>query len=186
MWGGHPLFCPESFGDLTIDVVFQALDYGQNFKRQDAHLLELGTATLTSCFVNANRDPKKGSPAKPSDFFYFSNSNPINSAIADSFFSLIKDKLMPSWVVYASPIDVLKQSKGVSHPKKNRCLVGDGVAIFCPVIEDDEIYSDFVVFNECGTGWRSVTDTDSGKQYEVFAIPDYEQQYCRDLTLKRR
>lgn len=180
------MFHPDVFGDLTIDIVFQALEQGQKFKRQDTHLNELGMATLTSCFVNANRDPKKGQPAKPSDFFYFANSDPLNSAIADSFFSLIKDKLMPSWVVYASPIDLLKQSRDTSHPTRNRCLIGDGVAIFCPVIEDDEIYSDFVVFNEAAIGWQTVTDLDSGKEWTVFVLPDFDQQYCRDLTLKRR
>ena len=43
---------------------------------------------LTSVLVNVNRDPKKGEPAKPSDFFYFDlkNDGPrIPSSCADTF-----------------------------------------------------------------------------------------------------
>lgn len=180
------MFHPDVFGDLTIDTVFQALEQGQRLKRQDAHLAELGVATLTSCFVNANRDPKKGQAAKPADFFYFANSDSLDPAIADSFFSLIDDKLLPSWVVHAAPIDLLRQSKGITRPTKNRCLIGDGVAIFCPVIGDMDIDSAFAVFNEAETGWQVVMDIDSDKDYTVFILSDYDQQYCRDLNLKRR
>jgi hypothetical protein len=181
------MFHPDNFGDLTIDVVLQALDQGQRLRRQDAHLNELSIATLTSCFVNANRDPKKGKPAKPSDFFYFAQSDSLDPAIANAFFSLITDRLMPSWVVHAAPIDVLKQAKtDGNHPKKNRMLIGKGIAIFCPDI-GQKMYSDFAIFNEAAWGWQKLTDIDSGKEYEVFVIPpEYEQQYCRDLTLERR
>lgn len=182
------MFSPESFGELTIDVVLQALEKGQKLQRQDAHLNELGVATLTSCFVNANRDPKKGKPAKPSDFFYFAGGDNLDPAIAASYFSLIPDKLMPSWAVHAAPLDLLRQSKveGVAHPKR-RALIGNGVAIFAPQISKDEIYSDFAVFNNADWGWSKLEDVDTGETFDVFIIPsEHDQQYCRDLTLERR
>lgn len=182
------MFSPDNFGELTIDVVLQALDQGQRLRRQDAHLNELGVATLTSCFVNANRDPKKGKPAKPADFFYFAGSDALNPAIANAFFSLINDKQIPAWVVHAAPIDLLRQAKtdGI-HPKRKRMLLGEGVAIFCPEIEKKQIYSDFAIFNDAEWGWVTVTDVDTEASYEVFLIPaEHEQQYCRDLTLDWR
>lgn len=182
------MFDPNNFGDLPIDVVLQALDQGQRLRRQDAHLNELGVATLTSCFVNANRDPKKGKPAKPSDFFYFAGTDALNPAIANSFFSLINDKLMPAWVVHAAPIDILKQAKtdGV-HVKRRRMLLGEGVAVFCPDIEEKKIYSDFAVFNDAPWGWQWLKDVDTEHEYEVFVVPsEYDTQYCRDLRLNRR
>lgn len=182
------MFHPDVFGDLSIEVVLQALEQGQKMRRQDAHVNELGVATLTSCFVNANRDPKKGKPAKPSDFFYFANADSIASGIADAFFSLITDKLMPSWAVHAAPMDLLRQAKTTgTHRRFRRALQGEGVMIFCPDISTDGIYSDFVIYNEADWGWVEVKDVDSQKSYEVFVVPaDYDQQYCRDVTLDRR
>lgn len=182
------MFAPESFGELTIDVVLQALEQGQKMRRQDAHMGELGVATLTSCFINANRDPKKGQPAKPSDFFYFSQSETLDPAIANAFFSLITDKKLPPWIVHASPIDLLRQSKTTGyHAKQNRLWLGNGVAIFRPEVNEKELFTDFAVFSGEEWGWQKVTDVDTGKTLEVFVIPsEYEQQYCRDLTLKTR
>lgn len=182
------MFHPDNFGELTVEMVLQALEQGQKFSRQDAHMNELGVATLTSCFVNANRDPKKGQAAKPSDFFYFAQTDTLNPAIANAFFSLIKDELLPPWVAYSAPVDLLRQSKtnGCHSPHK-RMLVGEGVAIFCPEISEQRIVSDFGVYHEAAWGWMWLKDVDSGKEYEVFIIPpEYEQQYCRDLVLERR
>lgn len=182
------MFHPDSFGDLTVDTVLQAIKYGQRFRRQDAHMDELGIATLTSCFINANRDPKKGKPAKASDFFYFAGDDTLDPAIANAFFSLIPDKLLPSWVVHASPIDLLKRSKtNGSHPRRRRVLLGDGVAIFAPEVTVDAIYSDFAVFNSADWGWTWIEDVDTKDRFEVFVEPpEYDQQYSRDLTLERR
>ena len=182
------MFSPESFGDLTIDVVLQALEKGQQLRRQDAHLNELGMATLTSCFVNANRDPKKGKAAKPSDFFYFAGGDSLDPAIASSYFSLIPDKLMPPWAVHAAPLELLKQSKveGVP-PRKRRALIGKGVALFAPEVGEKEVFTDFAVFSNADWGWCTVEDVDTEETFEVFVIPsDHEQQYCRDLILERR
>ncbi len=183
------MFAPENFGDLLVTVALEALEKGQRFRRQDAHLNELGTATLTSCFVNANRDPKKGKPAKPSDFFYFGGTeDSLSPAIANAFFSVTKDLLMPDWVVHISPIDLLKQYKtdGGAITGK-RMLIGDGIAIFFPEISEQEIFSDFVVFNEAIWGWQSVRNVDTNTEYQIFVEPpEYEQQYCRDVTFDRR
>ncbi|MHC5823988.1 MAG: hypothetical protein ACYT04_51170, partial [Nostoc sp.] len=78
------------------------------------HLAELGIATLTSCFVNSNRDPKS-EPAKPTDFFYFTPADDegdrINSTAANAFFALADAGLLPGWCVAIAPLDKLVKSK---------------------------------------------------------------------------
>ncbi|MFN6572382.1 hypothetical protein [Dendronalium sp. ChiSLP03b] len=103
------------------------------------HLAELGIATLTSCFVNSNRDPKKSEAAKPSDFFYFTPAEDegerISPAAANAFFALADAGKLPGWVVAVAPIDKLSKSRdGVTvNPV---VWVGEGLVLIQPSVED--------------------------------------------------
>lgn len=106
--------------------------------REELHLAELGIATLTSCFVNSNRDPKKGEPAKPSDFFYFAPPETedirISASAANAFFALADANKLPGWCVAIAPVDKLLKSKD-STPCDPAAWVGEGLVLINPVVD---------------------------------------------------
>lgn len=97
----------------------------------------MGIATLTSCFVNSNRDPKSEA-AKPSDFFYFTpaddESDRINSDAANVFFTLADAGKLPGWVVAQAPVDKLAKSRN-SDPVNPVVWIGEGVVLLQPVVD---------------------------------------------------
>lgn len=104
------------------------------------HLAELGIATLTSCFVNSNRDPKKGEAAKPSDFFYFAPAESedvrISAAAANAFFALADSGKLPGWCVAIAPVDKLSKScDGVADNPS--VWIGEGLVLINPVVEGE-------------------------------------------------
>jgi hypothetical protein len=109
--------------------------------REELHLAELGIATLTSCFINANRDPKS-TAAKPSDFFYFNSTDEqiqIANVCANAFFALADAGFLPSWVVAISPIDKLKSVQDDTRVIAPRAWVGDGVVLMLPRVDGETV-----------------------------------------------
>ncbi|MEH2393900.1 MAG: hypothetical protein V7K21_20275 [Nostoc sp.] len=109
------------------------------------HLAELGIATLTSCFVNSNRDPKSEA-AKPSDFFYFTpiedegdakggHSLRISSIAANAFFALADAGILPGWCVAIAPVDKLVKSRN-SDPCTPIVWIGEGLVLLQPVVDN--------------------------------------------------
>lgn len=100
----------------------------------------MGIATLTSCFVNSNRDPKSEA-AKPSDFFYFTPTEDegasINSDAANAFFALADAGLLPGWVVAIAPIDKLAKSRNSEEIVNPVVWVGEGLVLIMPVVDDN-------------------------------------------------
>lgn len=114
------------------------MHYGAKLHREELHLAELGIATLTSCFVNSNRDPKSEA-AKPSDFFYFTAADDegerISSAAANAFFALADAGKLPGWCVAIAPIDKLSKSRnGIAvNPS---AWIGEGLVLLQPIADD--------------------------------------------------
>ena len=151
-------------------MILQALEMGAKLRQEKLHLRELGIATLNACFVNANRDTKKGEPSKPSDFFYFQVSEDkkaeIPSAAADVFFSLISDEILPGWSLGIAPLDQLRKVKKdnpVVHP---RAWVGEGVLLLLPVVEESIVRSPLAILDGV-SGLVSVCDIDSGTAFTI-------------------
>lgn len=144
-----PRFNYENFGNTPINIIFQALEYGHRFYKEDLHYQELGMATLTSYFVNANKDPKKGSGVTPSDFFYFKPdaSSDIDPDVAATFFSLVKDQVAPNWTVPLIPIKELIALKDKGRIAKRRAFVGVdcNVFILCPSVVNYKLFCGFLV-----------------------------------------
>jgi hypothetical protein len=109
-------------------------------------------ATLTSYFVNANRDPKKGSGVTPSDFFYFKPdaSSDISPDVATTFFSLVKDGLLSNWAVGVLPIKELSALKDKGRVAKRRAFVGVdcNILAICPEIIGYKLFCGFLVIWE--------------------------------------
>ncbi|QLE42241.1 hypothetical protein FD723_18655 [Nostoc sp. C052] len=116
----------------------QALHYGAKLHREELHLAELGIATLTSCFVNSNRDPKSEA-AKPSDFFYFTpvedEGDRISSTAANAFFALADAGKLPGWVVAIAPVDKLTKSRN-GDPCTPLVWIGEGLVLLQPVVDN--------------------------------------------------
>lgn len=115
-----------------------ALHYGAKLHREELHLAELGIATLTSCFVNSNRDPKSEA-AKPSDFFYFTPADDdgerISSTAANAFFALADAGKLPGWCVAIAPVDKLAKSRN-SDPCIPVVWIGEGLVLLMPVVDN--------------------------------------------------
>jgi hypothetical protein len=109
-------------------------------------------ATLTSYFVNANRDPKKGSGVTPSDFFYFKPdySSDISPDVATTFFSLVKDQLLSNWAVGVLPIKELSALKDKGRIAKSRAFVGVdcNILVLCPLVIGYKLFCGFLVIWE--------------------------------------
>jgi hypothetical protein len=131
----------------------------------------LGIATLTACFVNSNRDPKKSQPAKPQEFFYFwkqpEDEVQIPPIVASVFFEMLAEKLVPGWVVAMAPIDKLRKAKPQNSIKLSgiRALSGDGAFLLLPSFEGENIKAR-LAFVEDAT-CTEVRDIDSGAVYKL-------------------
>lgn len=115
----------------------------------------MGLATLTSYFVNANKDPKKGSRVTPADFFYFKpeSSTDINPDVATTFFSLIADKLVPNWAVNLIPVKDFIPLKDKGRVSKVRAYISDSVdiLILSPSKLPYQLFCDFLTIWELNT-----------------------------------
>ncbi|MFB2769809.1 hypothetical protein ACE1AT_11050 [Pelatocladus sp. BLCC-F211] len=131
------------------------------------HLQELGIATLTSCFVNANRDPKS-EPAKPSDFFYFTPQDEddvrISPMAANAFFALADAGKLPAWAVAIAPIEKLKNACDGTPISSPRAWVGDGVVLILPSVDGDVVK---FALGLVDSGDGDVVDVDSGEKFAV-------------------
>jgi hypothetical protein len=147
-----PRFNHENFGNTPINIIFQALEYGHRFYKEDLHYQELGMATLTSYFVNANKDPKKGSGVTPSDFFYFKpdSSSDISPDVATTFFSLVKDGVIPDWAVSLIPIKELVALKDKGRIARKRAFVGVdcNILVLCPSVVNYKLFCGFLAIWE--------------------------------------
>lgn len=169
----------------------QALEYGHKFYKEDKHCNELGIATLTSYFVNANKDPKKGSKVTPSDFFFFKpdNSKEINPNCAVTFFSLVTDGLMPDWAVPIAPIKEFAElkPKGTVASLGHRALIGvdTDILIICPeLVGGDRLFAGFMFIWEVDTTKHPsliVKNIDNDRKFKLIT-PEPEGQ-SRRITM---
>jgi len=157
-------------------------------KLEALHHQELGIATLTSCFINANRDPKKGEPAKASDFFYFQPKDQkikIPAPACDTFFALTKENKMPGWVVGMAPMDTLRAHKGNGKrlPGRVRAWSGDGVLLILPHIEGNTVRCPLAFVSTKRQGSLSLRDVDSGTLFRV-QLPPGERRWVLGAEFK--
>lgn len=172
-------FSPENFGFQPTWLILQALEYGAKLRQEELHLGELGIATLSALFVNCNRDPKKGKPAAPQDFFYFAvtpeSEVEVPSEAARAFFSLVKDNLLPGWSLGVAPLDKFRKAKKEGTISKPRAWVGEGVLLLVPRLEEDVVRSQVALCDGVG-GTIEVVDVDTNAPY-VIEIPSSERQW---------
>lgn len=167
--------------------MLQALEQGAKLQREELHLKELGIATLTALFVNANRDPKS-EPVKPANYFYFEAVNEsdrvsIPAAICDAFFSLITDQLMPSWAVPLAPIERLQSGRAHDSVSKPRVWIGDGVLLLLPRVEDGWVKAELAIVEGNQAGKIELTDPDCEAVFYLELPPD-EQRWELDAEFE--
>lgn len=145
---------------------------------------ELGIATLSALFCNANSDPKKGKPASPSDFFYHKPIAPVDqiSPVAcATFFSLVTDEKMPSWAVGIAPIEKLRSGKDSGKIHKERGYIARGVLLLAPHIEGSKVKVPLALVDGV-SGATTLRDVDSGVAHRLF-IPNAkgETYWIKDI-----
>lgn len=143
---------------------------------------------LTAVLVNVNRDPNKGEPAKPNDFFYFKPDDGtearISASTADAFFSLVGDSKLPAWVGGIAPIDRLRTARAGGRPTYPRAWVGGRVVLINPVIVDGKVTAPLAIIDEtrvdCPTHIRDV----DGDFSVCINIPQGLQRYVVDAEFE--
>ncbi|MGL4618747.1 MAG: hypothetical protein ACRCZS_06765 [Chroococcidiopsis sp.] len=157
-----------------------AISVNSKLRTEELHLSELGISTLSSILVNVNRDPKKGEPALPRDFFYFTpqveEGEKISAIAADSFFALVEDEKMPSWSVAIAPIDKLRAGKKGGEIPKCRAWMRKGVMLIAPTIKGDKATSPLALIDGI-EGQVSVIDIDTGTAREIFVANAKKEVY---------
>jgi hypothetical protein len=185
-------FSAENFGFQPTWLILQALEQGAKFTSEHLHLQELGIATLTACFINANRDPKKGEPAKPTDFFYFADRDStgpkLNGAACDAFFSLVSEQLLPSWVLDIAPIELIRSQRANRSIVKPRAWIGENLLLLLPRVEVDSdgkhTVTAALAFCNNATGLVELTDPDSGTEFFLH-LPNPQISWSIDAEFER-
>lgn len=158
----------------------QAYEWAEKLERDRLHKEELGIASLSALFANSNRDPKKSDPFKPEQFCFWKPATEAAQSIApsacDAYFSLIKDNVMPAWVVPLSPIEQLKAGQTGARVSRPRAWIGEGVLLLMPRISGKVVTAQFALIDGA-QGVVDVRDVDSGKWYAI----DVPAEDCWEL-----
>lgn len=157
-------------------MVLQALENGAKLNQETLHHQELGIATLTACFVNSNRDPKKSAPVKAADFFYFQDKSleiTIPASVCDAFFSLIESSFLPGWALGLAPIEALRSGKANGPVRRPRAWVGENLLLIYPQKDGDEITAALAI-NNGATGLCELRDVDTGTLF-CLQLPERPQ-----------
>lgn len=188
LWPHEERFNALNFGFQPTWLILEALKYGARFKKEDLHSQELGISTLSSIYVNSNRDPKKGEPVAPRDFFYFYDvpeEERINPVAADCYFSLVSDGIIPQWCVSISPVDRLRAARAEGTvPTKNRAWIRKGVLLLMPKITGLTVVAPLAFVNGV-EGKIDIIDVDSGMTHSIFIPnPSCEQWWQIDAEFQ--
>lgn len=183
-WQGDERFNAINFGFQPTWLILQALHYGAKLHQEQLHQEELGIATLSALFVNSNRDPKKGEPAKPSDFYYHQpqkEEDRISPTACATFFSLVSDEKMPSWAVALAPIDKLRAGKDDGAVSLVRAFVARGVLLVAPSVDANRVKVPLALVDGVG-GAIAIRDIDSGEIRKI-SIPNQkgETYWVKDV-----
>lgn len=183
-WPHATRFDAENFGFQPTWLILQALEHGAKLQCEQLHHQELGIATLTSAFINANRDPKKGEPAKASDFYYFQPKDQkikVPAPACDTFFALTKENKLPGWAVAMAPMDILRANKGNGKPLPGRvrAWVGKGILLIMPIVDGDTVRCPLAFISTNRQGSIALNDVDTNTLFRV-QLPPGERRWVLD------
>lgn len=168
-WGHDPRFNFENFAFQPLYLIYQALEWADKLEKEVLFKQELGVASLSALFANANRDPKSD-PFKPQQFCHWlpevEAEKRIPAAACDAFFSLINDGLMPAWAVPLCPIEQLKSNSINAPVKRPRALIGEGVLLLVPEFVGRVVTAQFALIDGV-EGVIDLKDPDTGKWHAV-------------------
>jgi hypothetical protein len=140
----------ENFGDQPEWLIYQAFEQGKRQVQEFLYGLELPIASFHSTYYNAHLDTKKNSPVKVKNLCYFlpKESSGIPSIVGDTFFSLVREEIIPRWALAIAPINELRNLKTGFKPSYPRAVWGDGVIVFNPQIKGDWLEGSFALICE--------------------------------------
>lgn len=146
---------------------------------------EVNIATLTACFVNANKD-NKTPPVKPSDFYYFDNKKENNYPyeISQIYHSLRINESLPSWFLGLLDLDKIEPYDAdyvVSYP---RVLITKGLIILNPTLEESHIVGGAVFVDDFSETIAELIDFDTEEKYKL-EIPQLTENPSFDVKLNK-
>jgi hypothetical protein len=159
-------------------LILQDLQWAEKLHEEDLHLQELGIAALSSLTLNINRDPKTP-PVKSSDFHHFmrSRSTSFSGSVCDTFVSLSKDGLLPSFFYDIIPAELLQRlidGKKTGHVADIRALVNERMIFIAPSILNGSVSVPFGVIEASRSSWAEFRDIDTGERYEIDILLEEE------------
>lgn len=167
-------FNADNFGYQPEWLILEAYQAGSEMRREELHYQELAIAQLTQFYVNAHIDSKKTKPYSADSFYYFAAKNmdtQLSHECADAFFDLLKDNLVPQWVLAIAPLGQLKQQKTGFKPSYPRAAIGNDIIIINPVINNDSLTGSLAIVNE-GEEEEWVTNAENTHQKLLIKIEE--------------
>lgn len=107
---------------MPSHIIFELIEYGSLLRREDLHYQEYGTATLTACFVNSNRDLKKYPAAKPEEYFHFrrlTKESKMSGYVPQLLFTRTTAGTCHPWILSYIPLDAIREAKKPYLPIKS-------------------------------------------------------------------
>lgn len=153
-------------------LVLQALESGNELKREQAHSAELPIAQLTAIYVNSQKT--KPPYARLYDFCLFKSEGEslIPPEICDTFLKLVDDNDIPSWAISLAPLDEIRKGKGNGRVMYPRLWMCRGLALIAPRLEEGVLTAGIVVAEDDHPfGEVEVWDVDTQKSHTL-RIPE--------------
>jgi len=156
-----------------VRFIYQAVEHGRRFYREDLHNHEKGIALLTALFVNSKRDKKKKA-AQPSDYHYFPLNNQVEipGIACDTFFALAEDELLPDWALGLAPLDNLRNSRAHGEPPKQRAWYGADILLIMPEVHQGKVSAAIAMLDGVEDESLTVFDIDTEEEFEIVIPPE--------------
>ena len=165
--------------------MFQALEYGGQFSREELHYHELGIAQLTSIYYNSQKT--KPPYTKPNDFCLFAPKNEhITQTLVVCINELINKELIPSWCLRLIPEEILKK-ESTGKVRGLKAVSTFGMYLFLPSqISDSLTFAMGIFTDKIKPGQYILYGVDSDEKFEVSIDKFYEDMIIYDgyLILK--
>ena len=160
-----------------------ALEAGRKLEQESLHKYELPIARNTQVYANSQRI--KPPYAKATDFCFFTPeiSARIPSDTCNAFLSLVREGVLPGWIISTCPVEDFKGNSNDDPIKRPRCWMSRTVALIAPRKGKETVHAGAIMLDPLGAkpGKVTVWDVDSGQAIDV-VIPESSQKFELDVV----
>lgn len=160
-----------------------ALETGRKLEQESLHKYELPIARNTQVYANSQRTKPPYSKATDFCFFTPENSTRIPSDICNAFLSLVREGVLPGWVVSTTPVEDFKGGCNDDPVRRPRCWMSRTVVLIGPRKSKDTVHAGAAILDPLGaeSGKVTVWDVDSNQAIDII-IPESSQKFELDVV----